>query len=268
MRVLALITMLVCTGQLAGQAQAAPETSIRPVARETATLHEATQVQIRPQLRPVSAQMVAAQGIILASVQVPASPRPLARSPALEQRVMAKRRKLAKGAICGDRGLQGEVVGHVPSRVRGCGINDAVKLRSVSGITLSQQAVIDCPTALALKKWIDDAVKPALKSRGRVSRLNVAAHYACRTRNNKKGGRISEHGKGRAIDISGFIMEDGSEITVLKGWNAKSTGRALKNIHKKACGPFGTVLGPNADRYHRDHFHFDTARYRSGAYCR
>jgi hypothetical protein len=128
--------------------------------------------------------------------------------------------------------------------------------------------VIDCPTALALKTWVDDAVKPALKSRGRVSRLRVAAHYTCRTRNNKKGGRISEHGKGRAIDISGFTMEDGSEITVLKGWNAKSTGRALKSIHKKACGPFGTVLGPNADRYHRDHFHLDTARYRSGTYCR
>jgi len=25
---------------------------------------------------------------------------------------------------------------------------------------------------------------------------------------------------------------------------------------------------PNANRFHRDHFHFDTARYRSGSYCR
>ncbi|MEP2506496.1 MAG: extensin family protein [Paracoccaceae bacterium] len=232
------------------------------------TVSEELTALIRPQLRPVSAQMIAAQGIVVASVQVAASPRPFARSLSLENRVMAKRRKLKKGALCGDIALQGEVVGHVPSRVRGCGIGEAVRIRSVSGITLSQQALIDCPTALALRTWVDDAVKPALKSRGRVSRINVAAHYACRNRNNKKGGRISEHGKGRAIDISGFTMEDGSEITVLKGWSAKSSSRALKNIHKKACGPFGTVLGPNADRYHRDHFHFDTARYRSGAYCR
>jgi hypothetical protein len=28
------------------------------------------------------------------------------------------------------------------------------------------------------------------------------------------------------------------------------------------------VLGPNANSFHRDHFHFDTARYRSGSYCR
>jgi len=39
-------------------------------------------------------------------------------------------------------------------------------------------------------------------------------------------------------------------------------------MHRAACGPFGTVLGPNADRFHQDHFHFDTARHRSGPYCR
>ena len=43
----------------------------------------------------------------------------------------------------------------------------------------------------------------------------------------------------------------------------------LRNLHRAACGPFGTVLGPNANAAHRDHYHFDTARYRSGtAYCR
>ena len=259
-----LITLIVCAGQL----QAAPKSSVRPLARETTTDYAEPSVQMRPQLRPVSAQMIAAQGIIIASVQVPASPRPLARSLALEQQVMAKRRKLAKGALCGDPALQGDVVGHVPGRIKGCGIDKAVRLRSVSGITLSQQAVIDCPTAQALKAWVDKGLTPALKSRGKVSRIHVAAHYTCRTRNNQKGARISEHGRGRAIDISGFTMQDGSEITVLKGWNAKSTSRAMKKIHKSACGPFGTVLGPRSDRYHRDHFHFDTARYRSGTYCR
>lgn len=255
---------MVCTGQL----QAAPERSVRPLARDTVTDFEKSRIQMRPQLRPVSAQLIAAQGVIVASVQLPASPRPLSRSLELEQRVMAKRRRLAKGALCGDPALQGDNVGHVPGRIKGCGIDKAVRLRSVSGITLSQHAVIDCPTALALRTWVDEGLTPALKSRGKVSRIHVAAHYACRTRNNQRGARISEHGSGRAIDISGFTMQDGSEITVLKGWNAKGTGRAMKRIHKAACGPFGTVLGPRSDRYHRDHFHFDTARYRSGAYCR
>jgi hypothetical protein len=39
-------------------------------------------------------------------------------------------------------------------------------------------------------------------------------------------------------------------------------------MHKSACGPFGTVLGPDADKYHKDHFHFDVAKHGNGAYCR
>ena len=33
-------------------------------------------------------------------------------------------------------------------------------------------------------------------------------------------------------------------------------------------GGFGTVLGPESDQFHQDHFHFDTARHRGGPYCR
>jgi hypothetical protein len=41
----------------------------------------------------------------------------------------------------------------------------------------------------------------------------------------------------------------------------------LRRLHKGACGTFGTVLGPDANEAHRNHFHFDlTARKRS-AFC-
>jgi hypothetical protein len=59
-----------------------------------------------------------------------------------------------------------------------------------------------------------------------------------------------------------------SELTVLDDWNSGREGRILREAHSSACGTFGTVLGPNSDRFHRDHFHFDVASYRSGAYCR
>lgn len=190
--------------------------------------------------------------------------------PKSRKRQTRKERRLAKkGAVCGDIDIQGVVVGRVPGKIRGCGVDNAVKIRSISGVTLSQQSVMDCTTAKALKHWLDRGVKPAIGKRGGgIVRLRVAAHYACRTRNNRKGGRISEHGKGRAIDISAFTLSDGNEISVLKHWGRGKNGRILKKVHRAACGPFGTVLGPNADRYHRDHFHFDTARYRSGSYCR
>lgn len=122
---------------------------------------------------------------------------------------------------------------------------------------------------MAFHRWIEEGAKPALEGKGGgLAALQVAAHYACRTRNNQPGGRISEHGRGRAIDISAFVLQNGQRITVLHGWRSAQNGTALREMHRAACGPFGTVLGPNSDRFHQDHFHFDTARYRSGPYCR
>lgn len=173
------------------------------------------------------------------------------------------------GAVCGDTDIQGETIGRVSGRISGCGVSEAVRIRSVSGIRLSNTAIMDCMTAKALKSWVDNTAKPVLKSKGGgLKTLRVAAHYACRTRNSMPGARISEHGKGRAIDISGVQLKDGSTITVLRGWRTASTSKTMRALHKGACGPFGTVLGPDGDRFHQDHFHFDTARYRSGTFCR
>jgi hypothetical protein len=41
----------------------------------------------------------------------------------------------------------------------------------------------------------------------------------------------------------------------------------LRRLHKGACGVFGTVLGPEANEAHRDHFHFDLASRRRSALC-
>jgi len=197
------------------------------------------------------------------------SPRPSARPGNMVQKAMARQRETARGSICGDPELQGTAIGYVPGRIRGCGVQDAVKVRSVAGVALSTQATMDCETAKALKRWVNSGMKPAVGNRGGgVREIHVVAHYVCRTRNNQRGGRISEHGKGRAIDIAGFRLRDGSEITLLRGWNERSTSGILRRMHTAACGPFGTVLGPNANKFHRDHFHFDTAQYRSGPYCR
>ncbi len=145
-------------------------------------------------------------------------------------------------------------------------------MTEVAGVRLSQAAVMDCTTAKALNSWVETGVKPAVgRLGGGLAGLRVAAHYSCRTRNNQPGAKISEHGKGHAIDISGgFVLKNGGvTISVLNGWRDPVQGKVLKAAHAAACAPpFGTVLGPNADRYHQDHLHMDTARYRSGSYCR
>jgi hypothetical protein len=168
--------------------------------------------------------------------------------------------------VCDTPGLVGRYEAEKKSPHAGCGIRRPVRLHQVSGVTLNQKPLLNCRTAQAFKRWVDRGAKPAV--RGKISSIRVVAHYACRTRNNRKGAKLSEHAKGNAIDIASITTSDGRVYSVLKDWRTKEKGRALRQMHRAACGPFGTVLGPNSDRFHQDHFHFDTARHRGGPYCR
>lgn len=167
-----------------------------------------------------------------------------------------------KGSVCGDRAIRGEEIKPITSKVQGCGVANPVRVTEVAGIKLTQAVTVECDTVIALRQWIDTAMRPAFGARD-VTQLRIAAHYACRGRNNQRGARISEHGKGRALDISGFIFADGREWTIARDYN-----KQILAAHKGACGIFGTTLGPGSDGFHEDHLHFDIARYRSGPYCR
>ncbi len=253
------VFMLLSTGAAMA---AAPEQSLRPVARSGAELSASAPAVMAIEGTETTATSEKPRGLFR-------SLRPLKRSERVVKTARTTRAARRRGMVCGDVDIQGEFIGRVPGKINGCGVSEAVRVRSVSGVALSQHSVMDCGTAKALKRWVDKGMQPAMKRKGGgVASIKVVAHYACRTRNNKRGAKISEHGKGRAIDIAGFTLRDGSKVTVLNDWRSRKYGKALRNMHKSACGPFGTVLGPEANKYHRDHFHFDTARYRSGSYCR
>jgi hypothetical protein len=182
--------------------------------------------------------------------------------------VTAPRAVSRKGSVCGVPEIKGEALAPIDGW-GACGIEAPVQVTSVSGVALRQSPRIDCKTAVALNDWVRKGVIPSVgKTGGGVARINVVAHYACRGRNNQKGARLSEHSFGRAVDVSGVTLKDGSTLTVLDHWRSPKFGKIIKAMHASACGPFGTVLGPNADRFHQDHLHVDTARYRSGSYCR
>ncbi|MBE1283104.1 MAG: extensin-like protein [Rhodobacteraceae bacterium] len=248
-----------------GSAQAPATLAVRPILRPGS--QQATRATIVPVAVMASAISTDLEPLSGSSPAV--SLRPDLRPESVVQAGLFSRRKPPKkGSVCGDRYIRGEKVGAVSSSVRGCGISDAVRVTEVSGVRLSQGAVMNCQTAQALKDWVEKGVKPTFRRRGPIVEMRVAAHYVCRTRNHKAGAKISEHGKGNAIDISAFIMKDGEVITVAEGWKGSSTRSLLQKAHSRACGPFGTVLGPRADRYHLDHFHLDTARHRGGPYCR
>jgi hypothetical protein len=172
--------------------------------------------------------------------------------------------KSQKGALCGDPAIQGVTLAPITSKVKGCGIANPVRVTHVDGVRLSTPATLDCDTARALRQWVTTGLKPAAGKAG-VAEIRVAAHYACRSRNNVKGARISEHGRGKAIDIAGITLANGKALTVLGDYRR---AEMLQKVRRAACGIFGTTLGPGSDRFHSDHFHFDTARHRNGPYCR
>jgi hypothetical protein len=244
----------------------APEKSPRPALRG-----EVGTAPMRPRPRPapvaVATEPATAEGARMSFLAPDTSPMPFARPDSVVEAGLFKRRKQRRGSVCGDIDIQGDKVGRVNGN-GACGISDAVRVRSVAGVRLSQGALMDCDTAKALKRWVERGAKPAFRRRGPLVEMRVAAHYVCRTRNSQKGARLSEHSKGKAIDISAFVMKDGEVITVAGGWGQGTTLKPLHSAWRSACGPFGTVLGPKSDSYHRDHFHMDTASYRSGPYCR
>lgn len=173
-----------------------------------------------------------------------------------------KTEKARKGQICGDPAIKGEALAPIAAKTKGCGLDEPVRVTEIAGITLSPAATISCETAEAMKSWITKALPKAFGKR-EVIELRVAASYICRTRNNRKGAKISEHGKGNAIDISAFVLSDGKVLTVEDDY-----GKAIRKAHKAACGIFGTTLGPGSDGFHEDHLHFDTAQHYGGPYCR
>lgn len=149
-----------------------------------------------------------------------------------------------------------------------CGAAHPFEMSAALGgaVTLRPPALLRCPMIPQVERWVANAVVPAARHYYGmdVVELTVAGSYGCRPINHIPGGRLSEHGYANAVDISGFVLADGSKVTVKSGWYGDTRERAfLRAIHSGGCREFTTVLGPEADANHRDHFHLDLARHGS-----
>ena len=136
---------------------------------------------------------------------------------------------------------------------------------TISGrVRLSPAATLQCQMIPTVDRWVTEVVEPAAQRYlfTPLVELKVAASYSCRPMNGIAGGKLSEHGHANAIDISGFLLADGRTLTVKSGWHGGPGERDfLRAVHRGACDLFTTVLGPNANSFHADHFHLDLARH-------
>ncbi|MEM7688450.1 MAG: extensin family protein [Pseudomonadota bacterium] len=116
-----------------------------------------------------------------------------------------------------------------------------------------------CPVAAAMELWRTKIVEPAAQEifGSGLARMEHMGVYNCRT---VRGGSTtwSQHATGNAIDISAFILEDGTRISLIKDWDgSEPKARFLRQVRDGACGVFATVLSPDYNALHADHFHLD-----------
>lgn len=129
-------------------------------------------------------------------------------------------------------------------------------------VTLAPAATLACPMIPAVEGWLARDVQPmAMALLGEpVTALEVAASYGCRTRNGRRGAQMSEHAFANALDVKAFRTASGRRVSVEASWQGMPEEAIfLREVHKGACRSFRTVIGPDGDRYHRDHFHLDLA---------
>ncbi len=127
-----------------------------------------------------------------------------------------------------------------------------------------------CAVGAALILWQRDVLQPLARLHlGRTVRsIEHLGSYNCRLI--RGGNRPSEHSTGNAIDISAFILSDGRRVSLAEHWDAPDGRSAfLQAIRGGACGYFTTVLSPDYNQAHADHFHLDQAKRPGGwAACR
>jgi hypothetical protein len=138
----------------------------------------------------------------------------------------------------------------------------SIKLRDGSSVELQPAAVARCEMALAFARWVRDDVAPAATHfDGRLQRVEIAASYSCRPRNNIKGAKMSEHGLANAIDVGAIVLSKAGRVGIS---GPVRPAMLFAEMRRTACERFTTVLGPGSDAAHEHHLHLDLAKRRGG----
>jgi hypothetical protein len=145
----------------------------------------------------------------------------------------------------------------------GCNKLGTVQLSALAGdrsqFGVSNLGPVQCNVAKAFGDWarfgVDRAARQILGSP--IAKIETMGSYSCR--NVAGSERRSAHARAEAIDVSAFVLADGRRIILKRDWQGgdADTREFLRVVHKSACKRFGTVLGPEYNAAHEDHFHLE-----------
>lgn len=145
----------------------------------------------------------------------------------------------------------------------GCNKLGTVQLMALAGdrapLSIANLGPVQCNVAKAFGEWarfgVDRAARELLGSP--VAKIETMGSYSCR--NIAGSDQRSAHARAEAIDVSAFVLNDGRRIVLKRDWQGgdAATREFLRVVHKSACKRFGTVLGPQYNAAHEDHFHLE-----------
>ncbi|MFY1667003.1 extensin family protein [Pseudomonas sp. Pseu.R1] len=145
-----------------------------------------------------------------------------------------------------------------------CPLTNTLRIQG-GDVALSSSFLSSCPLAVAYALFDIHELQPAAQAvfGQNVTQVDHLGSFACRNVYNRSVGRLSQHASANALDIAGFRLADGKRISVLRDWNDGSDkGKFLALVRDGACRQFNTVLGPDYNAAHRNHFHVDMGRWR------
>src|SRR5262249_29789026 len=131
-----------------------------------------------------------------------------------------------------------------------------------SVVALNPAPTLRCVMAEAVAHWLRVDVGLAVADLGaQLAAVTNADSYECRSRNRIRGAKLSEHGKGNAIDINAIRLKSGQVLALTDPKVSKIFREQMRDL---ACAHFTTVLGPGSDGYHEEHIHLDIAERSNG----
>jgi hypothetical protein len=141
-----------------------------------------------------------------------------------------------------------------------CAAYDLVQVERVtmpdhSVVAFNPAPTLRCAMAETVAQWLRTDVAIAVAELGeRLAAVSDVDSYECRGRNRIAGAKLSEHGKGNAIDINAVKLKSGHRLSLTDPTVSLSFRERMREA---ACARFTTVLGPGSDGYHEEHIHLD-----------